>query len=59
MLNRGVAPKRINYVIPQRQFDVEDKFKNNTDRLKYEDKRVNDPEPFNDPNIEEMIFTMM
>ena len=57
MLSRGVLPKRINYVIPQRVFEPQVKFKNNTERLAYEDKRINDPEPFEDPVVEEKIFS--
>lgn len=59
MVNRGVAPSRIYYVIPPRVFDFQARFKNNTERLVYEDKRINDPDPFEDEIAEKKIFEAM
>lgn len=56
MLCRGVAPSRINYVIPPRIFETQSQFKNNTERLAYEDRRINDPDPFEDEVVQQKIF---
>ncbi|EAR95092.1 hypothetical protein TTHERM_00641200 (macronuclear) [Tetrahymena thermophila SB210] len=59
MVNRGVHPNRIHYVIPPKVFETQVQFKNNTERLIYEDKRINDPDPFDDPSVEQKIFEFM
>ncbi len=56
LLNRGVKPQRVHYVIPPRQFEIRTNFKTNKERLDYEDMCINNPDPFEDPRVEQKIF---
>ena len=59
LINRGVPPNRIILAIPPRVHQLKDTFKNNDEKLQYQDDRLNDPEPFDDPIIEKKIFTIL
>lgn len=59
LLNRGVKPERINYVIPPREFEKRTAFKTNQERLEYEDKCIYDPDPFDDEVVEENIIQIL
>ncbi len=59
LLNRGVNPERIKYVIPKRTYEKKEKFASNKERLEYEVHCINDPDPFEDPLVEQKIFDML
>ena len=44
LINRGVAPERIYYVMPPKTYKTQTKFTSNRDRLDYENKVINDPD---------------
>lgn len=56
LLHRGVSPKRIFFVTPNPTRPRKRTFVSNTDRLLYEDSLVNDPDTFEDPTVEHMVF---
>eukprot|EP00825_Cyclidium_porcatum_P049233 TRINITY_DN8458_c0_g1_i5.p1 TRINITY_DN8458_c0_g1~~TRINITY_DN8458_c0_g1_i5.p1 ORF type:complete len:1147 (-),score=224.03 TRINITY_DN8458_c0_g1_i5:329-3769(-) len=59
LLNRGVKPERINFVIPPRDFEKKALFKTNQERLEYEDKQIFDPDPFEDEVVEQNIMELL
>ena len=46
-------------MIPPRTYTNKTEFSSNQERLEYEDQQINDPDPFEDPNIEEKIFKII
>lgn len=52
LLNRGVNPARIHYVIPPRTYELKKEFNTNKEILDYEDFKITDPEPFENPVVE-------
>jgi hypothetical protein len=45
--------------VPERSFEKKTKFATNKERIEYEVSKINDPDPFEDPVIEEKIFNVM
>ena len=46
-------------MIPPRTYTNKTEFASNQERLEYEDQQINDPDPFEDPTIEEKIFKII
>ena len=47
---------RINLIIPPRTFEKKTKFSSNKERMEYETSLVNDPDPFEDEDVENIIM---
>lgn len=56
LLNRGVKPERINFVIPPRKYEKPTKFESNEQKWEHEDHKVHDPDAFEDPQVEEIVL---
>lgn len=56
LIERGVDPKRIYFVTPSPTRPRKRTFVSNADRLAYEDSLINDPDTFEDPNVEKIVF---
>ena len=56
LLERGVDPKRIYFVTPNPSRPRKRTFSSNVERLAYEESLVNDPDSFEDPNVEKIVF---
>jgi len=52
LLNRGVKPERIFFIMPPKTFRKQNHFKSNKERLEHEDKQVNDPNHFENVFVE-------
>lgn len=59
LLNRGVEGNRIQYIIPPKSYPTKTKFTSNQERAEYEDLKINDPDPFENELIREMIFKIL
>ncbi|KAM3135741.1 hypothetical protein pb186bvf_012138 [Paramecium bursaria] len=59
LINRGVAPERIYYVMPPKTYKTQTKFTSNRDRLDYENKVINDPDQFENDEVKRKVFKQM
>ncbi|CAD8112864.1 unnamed protein product [Paramecium primaurelia] len=59
LLNRGVHPSRIHYVMPPKTFQKQTKFENNKQRLEQEDKIIFDPDQFENDEVKNKVFDIM
>lgn len=59
LMTRGVNASLIHLVMPPKTFKKQSQFKDNRDRLEYEDKVINDPDQFENGEVEERVFDLM
>ncbi len=50
---------RINLIIPPRSFEKKTKFATNKERLEYETALINDPDPFEDEDVQNIIMEII
>jgi hypothetical protein len=59
LMNRGVAANLIHLIMPPKTFKKQTNFKDNRERLEYEDKMINDPDQFENAEVEAKVFELM
>ena len=59
LVSRGVDPKRIYYVVPSSQRRRCSHFESNQERIDYDSALINDPDTFEDLNVEKMVIDQL
>ena len=59
LVSRGVDPKRIYYVVPSSQRRRSNFFESNQERIDYDSSLINDPDTFEDVNVEKMVIDQL
>jgi hypothetical protein len=59
LISRGVAPQRIYYVVPGSSRRRNTYFETNQDRIDYDSQLINDPDTFEDPNVEKLVIDQL